>query len=1525
MKLFSSKKARRACAVNVSASFIQTEALEARRLFAAAAAVPLGINFNDEALWSENFDTGVAEAKALGIGAVRLWLDVRNYADRYKAYDPDPGSGVTTYTRSNGSAVEVTNPQSRVLKRIFELKRAGFNVLVVVQRADGVVPTSASEVTGLYTHLMNTTETAGGGMKLKDAIDRWEIGNEPDLAPYWQDSAADKTAGLKSYVDKLLLPAASVLHSGPKADWETVVSAGVSFSVNHLKTIVNYAIAQGKGDAIDMIGYHPYGTLSQQKDRAPLAKAYGDSVGKPVLATEWTVRGFDVNGSQNAAWAAANDGTYRTYHKPNFATSYYFALVDNFAARAGLARPGSVLEHTSTNGVTTQSTPAQKTVFYKSPLRKKDPFYSMYSSWQYGNVSGTVFEDADGNGTQHGSEAGVAGRIVYLDTDGNGVKASDEPSAVTNAAGAFSLKYSVGQISPGTYTLRQVLPSGATQTTAAKSIAVSNLNNETGVKLGVKSGTVTPPVVTTGKITGVAFNDTDGNGVRDTGEATLGGRAIFIDANNNNTRDAGELFATTDSAGTYTIDYDTAATPAGTYSLKQALPANWEQTTPARSATLAPDSSVTIVFGSRPVVVTPPVATGSIAGYLWGDINGDGLRDASESPVGSRVAFLDADSDGVFDTGEKSVTTDSAGAFKFDNLPAGTYRVRRVLPNGYRITAPAGGFATVTLAAGQNVTGVGIGSTDRALVSGIVFDDADKNGVKAASEAGLAGAVVFVDANKNNAFDAGEKSVTTDSVGNWQFTDLVAGTHVLRLASVQGRVQTLPTANGSLSLTVKTAQIVGSLKFGSAIVVTPPVTTGKVSGTVFNDLDADRVLDAGESGVAGRTVWLDLDGDLLFDLNEPNVQSTANGAWTINYDTKNTPAGVYALRQVLPSGYEATTPAVQCAVAGGRADAGVLVGSRLIPPTDAGKITGYIFGDSNGNGIVDDAEQIGGSRQIFLDTNDNGKLDAGEKALFSAANGTFSFDNLAAGNYVVRRVAASGYRFTGGGDDGARRVTLAAGQTVTDQAIGSTDRALLAGNVFNDFDQNGVRDADETGAPGWRVFIDADADGLFDDGEKNVLTNADGKWAFTDLLAGTYAVRIEGQNGYGLTANAAGFNVTVAKASVNTGKLFGVSQIVIPPPVTPLEAAVAAGWQRAAEQFGKTVSYLGNDPGKFVDYTGVDGNWKVVGPRSWTSGFLAGSFWQLYDHTNDAAWKADAIAWTKTIAPAATLESGDNGARFMPSYLPLYESSQDPVDRAVLLQAAAAKDATWNAAVGAYETTWHHSTSGNPDANFAVLLDMTNDLDLVLWAAQQTGDTAPAARATKHLETVIANLVRADGSTAQFGLFDKASGQFQGNETYQGAAGDSTWARGQAWAIKSFTDVAARTGRADFITAAAKVANYFVDNLPADSVPFWDFTRAGTAGAPKDSSAAAIAASGLLKLSTVVTDPAQAAKFKISAEAILTALLSPAYLAPTSAPAGLVQHAAGNVPNNPSANDVSLIYGDYNLLEAMSRWETLQG
>jgi unsaturated chondroitin disaccharide hydrolase len=182
---------------------------------------------------------------------------------------------------------------------------------------------------------------------------------------------------------------------------------------------------------------------------------------------------------------------------------------------------------------------------------------------------------------------------------------------------------------------------------------------------------------------------------------------------------------------------------------------------------------------------------------------------------------------------------------------------------------------------------------------------------------------------------------------------------------------------------------------------------------------------------------------------------------------------------------------------------------------------------------------------------------------------------------------------------------------------------------------------------------------------------------------------------------------------------------------------------------------------------------------------------------------------------------------------------------------------------------------------------------------------------------VTTNLVRSDGSTFEVADFDPTTGALLSQGTFAGYSDTSTWARGQAWALYGFVQAYQTSGNPAFLKTAEDVANYFVGQLLADDtwIPPWDFDAPGTQ--PVDASAAAIAADGLVMLSTVAETSALKAQYLLDAENILGSLSS-SYLGPASGESVLFDGFPGK-----NGTNTALIYGDYYFTEALLRLQNV--
>jgi unsaturated chondroitin disaccharide hydrolase len=130
------------------------------------------------------------------------------------------------------------------------------------------------------------------------------------------------------------------------------------------------------------------------------------------------------------------------------------------------------------------------------------------------------------------------------------------------------------------------------------------------------------------------------------------------------------------------------------------------------------------------------------------------------------------------------------------------------------------------------------------------------------------------------------------------------------------------------------------------------------------------------------------------------------------------------------------------------------------------------------------------------------------------------------------------------------------------------------------------------------------------------------------------------------------------------------------------------------------------------------------------------------------------------------------------------------------------------------------------------------------------------------------------------------------------------------------------TGDPRYLDIAQKTYDRFIERLPHDMVPYWDFDAPNIPNEPKESSAAAIAASALLELSTYISDSNQKNRYYQTALDLLEALSTDRYLAKTGKYQCILLHSNGSVPAIADV-DVNFTYADYYYVEALLRLKKL--
>lgn len=340
-----------------------------------------------------------------------------------------------------------------------------------------------------------------------------------------------------------------------------------------------------------------------------------------------------------------------------------------------------------------------------------------------------------------------------------------------------------------------------------------------------------------------------------------------------------------------------------------------------------------------------------------------------------------------------------------------------------------------------------------------------------------------------------------------------------------------------------------------------------------------------------------------------------------------------------------------------------------------------------------------------------------------------------------------------------------------------------------------------------------------------------------------------------------------------------------------------------------------------------DGSLLLTNTRKWTSGFFPGLLWYLYQYTGDEKLLFKAQIWTKPIeSQQYNKGTHDLGFIIFNSFGHGYNITGNSKYKQVILTAANSLASRYKPETGVIKSwDWNpnksrctHSTSWV----YPVIIDNMMNLELLFWAAKNGGDPQYYNLAVNHAKKTAQNHIRADGSTYHVVDYNPINGDVIKKVTWQGWSNESVWARGQAWGLYGFTMTYRKTGNGEFLQVAEKLADFFVENLPKDKIPYWDFKVPTIPNTNKDTSAAAIAASGLLELSTLTEDKNKQKLYFQTAKQILIQLSSNNYLNSKIDRIPLLLHAVSNYSCNKEI-DVSIIYGDYYYIEALMRYDTI--
>lgn len=318
----------------------------------------------------------------------------------------------------------------------------------------------------------------------------------------------------------------------------------------------------------------------------------------------------------------------------------------------------------------------------------------------------------------------------------------------------------------------------------------------------------------------------------------------------------------------------------------------------------------------------------------------------------------------------------------------------------------------------------------------------------------------------------------------------------------------------------------------------------------------------------------------------------------------------------------------------------------------------------------------------------------------------------------------------------------------------------------------------------------------------------------------------------------------------------------------------------------------------------------------WTSGFFPGTLWYAYELTGDETLKKQAARYTNLLNPVRYY-TGTHDLGFMVncSYGNAQRLSPNDTVRAVMIETADNLCSRYNEGISAIRS-WDFGSW-----NFPVIIDNMMNLDLLFTVSKMTGDPKYKDIAVKHAKTTMKNHFRPDYTCWHVVSYNN-DGTVERKQTHQGKNDDSSWARGQAWAVYGYVATYRETGDKEFLNFATQIADMIMTRVETeDAIPLWDYDAPAGKETPRDASAASVTAAALVEMSTMVPD---GEKYLNYAEKILKSLSSDAYLAKAGENQGFIlMHSTGSLPNG-SEIDTPLNYADYYYMEALKRYIDLK-
>ncbi|MDI9608989.1 MAG: SdrD B-like domain-containing protein [Candidatus Verstraetearchaeota archaeon] len=688
-------------------------------------------------------------------------------------------------------------------------------------------------------------------------------------------------------------------------------------------------------------------------------------------------------------------------------------------------------------------------------------------------VYGTIFEDSDSNGFYDPlTDDPLEGWSVLLYEGIYSGTGFPVRYAVTGADGFYSFG---SLISGSNYTVIAVMDLGYTNSTPRVQYVFNS-------SVSINFGFVSTAVPWNYSISGLVFNDTDANGVKNAYDPPMADWQVLVSQSSTGIP---VQVAISDNDGTFRA-YGLGP---GSYLVSLLLKERWVNTSMPVPVTITLSSVSGIELGASYIPLSP---TYVISGIVFNDTNNNGALEAGEPGLPGWSVWLYNGTYNSTATPWQKSTTLATGEFFFSGIPDGTYTVLGLLSPGWTNTTVR--YVTATVAGGH-ISSLRFGVSPIATaqyysVGGYVYNDTDRNGEMNFYDPGLVNWELFL--LDFDGFPIGYNTSRTGGI--YQFAPLPEGVYTVFVRILQGYSNSTPSIR---SVTIAGGPVL-DLNFGVYQINASPVQPRfNLSGRILRSPQ--------NTAISGFSVWLfvgDRSGGLTID-DFPIARTTTNS--TGHYLFTNLPPGTYTAIAVVPYNWQPVGPRYRI---GTIVNASITVPDMLMQSRSSNRYTvsGYVYNDTDQNGIYDPVGDKGlyGWEVFILD---NMAFPVGTGRATTSSTGYYQFTNIWPGDYTVYIRMQSGYQNS---TPRAQNITVNSASVSNVNFLvyrtASPPTYYVRASVIQDINGNSRYDAGE-GLSGWWVWVYS---GVYTGGVaypiRVATTDSTGNVTFSNLPAGTYTV-----------------------------------------------------------------------------------------------------------------------------------------------------------------------------------------------------------------------------------------------------------------------------------------------------------------------------------------------------------------------------------------------------------------------------------